>query len=144
MSNLGTAYSALGRHQDALVMKENALQFLRRVLPENQPAIGATRLCLFYLRVISFVPGNVMSSMANIYSAAGRHQDALVMKEKALQFLRRALPENHPDICASRSCLFIYVLFHAFCSRRGNEQSRQHVLGTWAAPRCSGIDREDA
>ena len=48
MSNLARTYSALGRHQDALVKKENALQFLRRVLPENHPDIGAMRLCLFF------------------------------------------------------------------------------------------------
>jgi len=42
MSNLSLAYSALGRHQDALVMKEKTLEFERRVLPENHPDIGAT------------------------------------------------------------------------------------------------------
>ena len=42
MSNLGCAYSAIGRHQDALVMKEKTLEFRRRVLPENHPDIGAT------------------------------------------------------------------------------------------------------
>jgi hypothetical protein len=42
MSNLAAAYSDLGRHQDALVMKEKTLEFRRRVLPENHPDIGAT------------------------------------------------------------------------------------------------------
>jgi hypothetical protein len=40
MSNLSATYSALGRHQDALVLKEKTLEFLRRVLPENHPDIG--------------------------------------------------------------------------------------------------------
>jgi len=39
-----------------------------------------------------------MGSLANTYSALGRHEDALVLQEKALEFLRRVLPENHPDI----------------------------------------------
>jgi hypothetical protein len=48
MSNLASTYSALGRHQDALVMKEKTLEFMRRVLLENHPDIGAT----FVLRLI--------------------------------------------------------------------------------------------
>jgi hypothetical protein len=42
MANLANTYSALGRHQDALVMKEKTLEIHRRVLPENHPSIGAT------------------------------------------------------------------------------------------------------
>jgi len=52
MSNLAVTYSALGRDQDALVMHENAIQFLRRVLPENHPEIGAMRLWLRHCCVI--------------------------------------------------------------------------------------------
>ena len=39
-----------------------------------------------------------MSNLANSYSALGRHQEAVEMKEKTLEFYRRVLPENHPDI----------------------------------------------
>ena len=42
-----------------------------------------------------------MSKLANTYSALGRHQDALLLKEKTLEFKRRVLPENHPDIGAT-------------------------------------------
>jgi hypothetical protein len=42
MDNLAITYSDLGRHQDALVMLEKALEFRRRVLPENYPDIGVT------------------------------------------------------------------------------------------------------
>ncbi len=37
-----------------------------------------------------------MGNLAETYSALGRHQDALVLKEKTLEFRRRFLPENHP------------------------------------------------
>ena len=40
MANLAVTYSALGRHDDALAMEERVLEFQRRVLPENHPAIG--------------------------------------------------------------------------------------------------------
>jgi len=44
------------------------------------------------------VLGPAMGSLANTYDALGRHQDALVLQEKTLEFQRRVLPENHPDI----------------------------------------------
>ncbi len=40
MSNLASAYSDLGRHADALAMRERVLEFQRRVLPANHPDIG--------------------------------------------------------------------------------------------------------
>ena len=39
-----------------------------------------------------------MGSLAITYRALGRYQDALVLQEKTLEFRRRVLPENHPDI----------------------------------------------
>ena len=48
MLNLALTYRALGRYQDALVMNEKTLELLRRVLPENHPDIGATRLWLHH------------------------------------------------------------------------------------------------
>ena len=44
------------------------------------------------------VLGDAMGSLANTYEHLGRHQDALALKEKSLEFRRRALPENHPEI----------------------------------------------
>ena len=40
MVNLVSAYSALGRHADALAMGERVLEFQRRVVPANHPDIG--------------------------------------------------------------------------------------------------------
>ena len=40
MGNLAATYGTLGRHQDAVVLQEKALEFYRRVLPENHPEIG--------------------------------------------------------------------------------------------------------
>ena len=45
-NNLASTYSALGRHQDALVLEEKTVEFWRRVLPQNHPDTGVTRLCL--------------------------------------------------------------------------------------------------
>ena len=48
-----------------------------------------------------------MGNVASSYSALGRHEDALAMQERVLEFLRRVLPENHPDIGEGRveSCV---------------------------------------
>jgi hypothetical protein len=50
-----------------------------------------------------------MGNLAISYSILGWHQDAIAMKEKTLEFQRRVLPENHPDI--SRSCLNLGLSF---------------------------------
>ena len=39
MNNLAAMYRALGRHADALAMREEVLEFQRRVLPANHPGI---------------------------------------------------------------------------------------------------------
>ena len=39
-----------------------------------------------------------MNNLASTYSELGRHADALALREKVLEFFRRVLPEDHPDI----------------------------------------------
>ena len=49
-----------------------------------------------------------MSNLAGTYRALGRHADAVAMEEQVLEFRRRVLPANHPDIgegCAGRDAL---------------------------------------
>jgi len=36
--------------------------------------------------------------LAIVLGQQGRHDDALLLQEKVVEFLRRVLPENHPDI----------------------------------------------
>ena len=102
MNNLADTYSALGRHQDALELQEKTLEFRRRVLPQNHPDIGVMRLRLLILLVIltRWVLGVAMCNLANTYGALGRNQDALVLKEKTLEFRRLVLTANHPHIGA--------------------------------------------
>ncbi len=40
MDNLAGTYRALGRHAEALAIREQVVEFLRRVLPANHPSIG--------------------------------------------------------------------------------------------------------
>ena len=42
--------------------------------------------------------GLAMGNLAMTYRDLGRHADALAMGERVLEFRRRVLPANHPDI----------------------------------------------
>ena len=49
-----------------------------------------------------------MNNLAQTYSALERHADALALFEQVLEFRRRVLPANHPDIgegCAGKDAL---------------------------------------
>ena len=85
MGNLAAAYSALGRHQDALVLQEKALEFYRRVLPENHPDIGTAcyNLSFSYLQAASF------------------HR-AIERAREALRIWQATLPPSHPHVQIAR------------------------------------------
>ena len=48
------------------------------------------------------------------YSNLGRHADALAMQERVLEFFRRVLPEDHPDIGEghvwSAACVLVLLI----------------------------------
>jgi hypothetical protein len=49
-----------------------------------------------------------MGNLAMTYASLGRHVDAVAMGESVLEFRRRVLPANHPDIgegCEGRDAL---------------------------------------
>jgi len=81
MGNLADTYAALGRHQDALVMGEKALEFRRRVLPENHPDMGIA--CL-----------NLGAGCANV----GNMHRALPLTREALRIFQATLPPSHPHV----------------------------------------------
>ncbi len=81
MSKLALTYSVLGRHQDALVLEEKALEFQRRVLPENHPLIGSS--CL-----------NISKS----YCLVDDFHRAIERAREALRIFQAALPPSHPHV----------------------------------------------
>ena len=86
-SVLASFFSYQGRHDEALVLFESGLNYLlQNPLLCSQPEHVLVSSLIF--------------NVANEYSALGRHEDALAMQEKTLDFQRRVLPENHPDIGA--------------------------------------------
>ncbi len=97
-----------GRHKNALPLMERALELFRRVLPEDHPSIGEGHVCIDvacgvvivgrWFSLIFSRAGMAMNNLAATFSALGRHEDALAMKERVLDLLRRVLPEEHPSI----------------------------------------------
>ena len=81
MHNLAGTYGALGRHQDALALQEKALEFRRRVLPENHPDVGAS--CF-----------NISLS----YRQAGDFRRAIERAREALRIWQATLPPSHPSV----------------------------------------------
>ena len=86
-----------------------------------------------------------MSNLAGSYSALGRHADALAMQERVVEFRRRVLPENHPDIGEGRvgrgvACGFLIVrgrgLLTVTC-RHGHELSCRVILRSREARGCA-------
>ena len=86
-----------------------------------------------------------MSGLANSYSALGRHEDALAMEERVLEFRRRELPESHPDIGEGRvgsgvACGLLIVrgrgLLIVTC-RPGHEQSCLVIFRSREARGCA-------
>jgi hypothetical protein len=56
-----------------------------------------------------------MGNLAATYSELGRHSEALAMEESVLEFYRRVLPADHPDIGEGRvwnaaACWFDFVI----------------------------------
>ena len=48
MGNLAVIYGENGRNEDALDMDQRALEFQRRVLPEDHPNIGLSAVCSLF------------------------------------------------------------------------------------------------
>jgi hypothetical protein len=81
MSNLANTYTKLGRHQDALVLKEKTLEFQRRVLPENH-----------------FLLGISCYNMSQSYFQARNFHLAIERAREALRIFRATLPPSHPHV----------------------------------------------
>ncbi len=81
MNNLANTYRALGRHEDALAMRESALEFHRRILPPNHPHIATT-----------------LYNISLSYETAGDMRRAVECAREALDIWRAALPPNHQDV----------------------------------------------
>jgi tetratricopeptide (TPR) repeat protein len=78
--DLSNSYAALGRHADALRLREEVLAARRRVLsPDHPETLWSAH------------------DLADSYMALGRHADALPLNEKTLAARKRVLGPDHPD-----------------------------------------------
>ena len=93
-----------------------------------------------------------MNNLAMSYSALGRHADALAMQERVLEFRRRVLPENHPDIGegrVGRGVAFGLLIVRGrglltVTCRHGHGQPCQFILRSREARGCACDERKGA
>ena len=77
------------------------------MLPANHPDTGACAIVAVAMAcdLMRDAPGCAMGNLANTYCALGRLQEAVVLQEKTLEFRRRVLSDNDPDIGGIQLCL---------------------------------------
>ncbi len=80
MNNLANTYYSLGRHLEALRLREETLEIQKRVLPKEYPDTL-----------------NSMQNLANSYAALDRNIEAFRLREETLEILKRVLPKDHPQ-----------------------------------------------
>jgi tetratricopeptide (TPR) repeat protein len=132
MNNLANSYAALGRHADALKLREETLTLRRAKLGLDHPQtlasmIGlahsyavlgrnadALKLCeeTLALQKAKLGPDHPqtlasMTGLANSYDALGRHADALKLREETLTLQKAKLGPDHPDTLTSMNNLAV-------------------------------------
>jgi hypothetical protein len=88
MNNLANRYAAVGRHAEALRLREETLALFKAKAGPDHPD---TLKCF--------------SNLANSYAAAGRHAEALKLREETLTLGKAKLGPDHPDTFKNMSDL---------------------------------------
>ncbi|KAH8834410.1 hypothetical protein DL96DRAFT_1810687 [Flagelloscypha sp. PMI_526] len=142
ISNLAVAYSDLGRHRDALILKEKVLMVRKRTLGEEDPATltSMSNLALTCLELGQHMDAlklqeqalvlniqiqgkdhpNTLTSMNNlagIYSDLGHHRDALKLREQVLALSPRVMGREHPSTLINMSNL---AMTHSYLGQHGD------------------------
>ncbi|MFG2620757.1 tetratricopeptide repeat protein [Streptomyces sp. NPDC048507] len=86
--NLATTFNDLGRHQDALTLREQVRTDSERLLGHDHPATLVAR-----------------TNLAATYSALGNYGDALALQEEVLTDCKRLLGEDHRETLLARANL---------------------------------------
>ena len=60
--------------------------------------------------LISFNTARAMCNLSCSLVELGRYHDALALQLEVLDFRRRILPENHPDIGANAICVSLWTV----------------------------------
>lgn len=88
MGIIAAVQSAVGQHEVAAALFEQALRIQEAALGEDHPTVAAS-----------------LNNAAVAASAAGRHDDARALQERALEIQRHALGRGHPYVATSMANL---------------------------------------
>ena len=130
LSNLAELHLYLERYTEALPLLQEALEHMRRNLPDDHPyiAVQLNNLAQWYQRQESYdealpfaeealehmrrtLPddhpniANSLRNLAILYRGLGDYEEAVPLAEEALERDRQFLPDDHPDIAISLTVL---------------------------------------
>ena len=104
LQKIARMYNKFNRHHESLVLLQERLEHLRCILPEDHPYIGLAAsihfVCLIGHVPLTLFAGDAMRDVGQAYRCLGLHHDALMFLQKTLEFRRRVLPKDHPEIGA--------------------------------------------
>jgi serine/threonine protein kinase len=114
MHNLANSYYFLGRHPEALALREETLKLTKaRLGPDHPDTLGC------------------MNNLAQSYAAVGRHPEALALREETLKLKKAKLGPDHPDTLLSMSNL---AYSYADLGRQADAlRFREAALAVWKA-----------
>ncbi len=88
MNDLAVSYAGLGRHSEALTLREETLKVQKAKLGSDHPDTLMS-----------------MHNVAHSYYALGRHPEALALREETLKLRKATLGADHPDTLQSMNNL---------------------------------------
>jgi hypothetical protein len=122
MANLAISYGGVGRHKDALELREKVLELQTKMFGEDDPDTLRT-----------------MSNISTSYWTLGKHNDSMELTQVALEKQTRVLGIEHPDTLRTSRTLLLYLKHFGMTDRL-----RELLLVTLPAhERSLGADHPD-
>ena len=76
----------------------------------NRTLVLVAMAAVYVYIITCGIADTAMGNLALSYNDLGNHADALVLLEKVLEFRRRVLPRDHPDIGYAKHMPFVHLL----------------------------------
>lgn len=75
----------------------------------NRTLVLVAMAAVYVYIITCGIADTAMGNLALSYNDLGNHADALVLLEKVLEFRRRVLPRDHPDIGYAKHMPFVHL-----------------------------------
>ena len=75
----------------------------------NRALVLVAKAAVYVYIITCGIADTAMGNLALSFNDLGNHADALVLLERVLEFRRRVLPKDHPDIGDAKYMPFVYI-----------------------------------